>query len=257
MDNREIWENESKVGILLFCAVSIFCCAALTVRQSFADGHLISSDSVGWFSFLVALVNDQTLNYGDILAVFGRQETHAPVGTALAWLPFYLFGRLVSLTTAGVFGLPIVNDRIRGATRLLRRGYRLRRGRGRPLIPVGVPVVCSPLGPAGCRLTFFRQQPSELRPGRALHDSFRQRVSDLSSFMDRDEGRAAGAQGWRDDWYGGWTRRTYPTYRWTLRCASVSLASSERAKSKEPDSAAFRGSIGLDDDILVSAVGLG
>jgi len=110
MDNREIWENESKVGILLFCAVSIFCCAALTVRQSFADGHLISSDSVGWFSFLVALVNDQTLNYGDILAVFGRQETHAPVGTALAWLPFYLFGRLVSLTTAGVFGLPIVND---------------------------------------------------------------------------------------------------------------------------------------------------
>jgi hypothetical protein len=110
MDIREIWENETKVSILIFCAVVIFCCTALTVRQSFAGGQLISSDAVGWFSFLVTLVNDQTLNYEDTLAIFGRRETHAPIGTALAWLPFYLFGRLVSLTTVGVFGLPVVND---------------------------------------------------------------------------------------------------------------------------------------------------
>lgn len=106
----EIRESETKVSVLIFCTVAILCCTALGLRQSFASGHLISSDAVGWFSFLVALVNDQSLNYGDTLALFGRQETHAPVGTAFAWLPFYLFGRTVTLVSVGVFGLPLVND---------------------------------------------------------------------------------------------------------------------------------------------------
>ena len=102
--------DERKVGTLIFCAVVVFCCTALAVRQSFAAGNLISSDAVGWFSFLVSLVNKQTLTYGDTLALFGRYETHAPVGAALAWLPFYLFGRIISLLAVGFFGLPWVND---------------------------------------------------------------------------------------------------------------------------------------------------
>jgi hypothetical protein len=110
MSKRSLLKDQTFVAALLFASIVTFCCVALTLRQVFNSGDIMSSDGVGSFSFLSSLLLDQQLVYGDNLAVFGRQSTHWPIGAAIPWIPFFLFGHLISIVGAGVFDLPWVTS---------------------------------------------------------------------------------------------------------------------------------------------------
>jgi hypothetical protein len=96
-------DNEKMTARVLFVSLSVLFILLVCARQISNSGHLVASDGVGYFAHLPSILIDGDLDYTDDFAVFGKRgRNHWPIGTAVAWLPFYLVGHLVSLTGAAL-----------------------------------------------------------------------------------------------------------------------------------------------------------
>lgn len=92
-----------KASRALFASVVILFGSILCFRQLSQANHLVVSDGVGYFSHLPSMLLDQDIDYSDEFAALGREgRNHWPIGTAIAWLPFYLLGHLVSRFAFGL-----------------------------------------------------------------------------------------------------------------------------------------------------------
>jgi len=100
MVKKILWLNDEKATArILFLTLSLLFSVVLIARQLSQTGHLIASDGVGYFVHLPSMLIDGDINYADDFAAFDRRgRNHWPVGCAIAWLPFYLIGHLVSLS---------------------------------------------------------------------------------------------------------------------------------------------------------------
>lgn len=100
-------ESPQKTAGLLFLVLFALFSAVLCTHAAFHKGDLIDSDGRGYFIHLPGLLVDHDLDDSNNRARFHMDEAnHWPIGTAIAWSPFYLIGHGVSLAEGQLLDRP-------------------------------------------------------------------------------------------------------------------------------------------------------
>lgn len=99
---QDVASNEKKVAWALFSFLCFVFTAVLVIGQLvMSPDRIMASDGVGYFSHLPSILLDGDIDYRDEFRAFGREErNHWPIGSAIAWLPFFLVGHVFSLAGA-------------------------------------------------------------------------------------------------------------------------------------------------------------
>lgn len=104
---------------------ALFVCSLLTfialIPVPRVDGHLLSTDGVGYYIYARSLIIDHDLDFANEYAHFegaiggpsvtsvGKLSNKYAVGPAILWLPFYLLAHALALI-GHMVGLPVVSD---------------------------------------------------------------------------------------------------------------------------------------------------